>query len=123
MKAQILMASRSYLTANKDFMMLNGTEGEIREELETRYAATYSALKVFTLVQILPGRNVDVKWSSIGGSERNLLALMAEQYVISVLGKECCLPLYGFYKSWGTTSMLSTCVRNTTGKKYKNNVS
>ncbi|KAI8094316.1 hypothetical protein BDF21DRAFT_91901 [Thamnidium elegans] len=120
MKSKILKASKEYLTAVNDPIMTGTDEAEIQRELGDRYEATYSALKSFTLVQILPNRSAGVKWSLIDGKERNFLALMAEHYVITVLGKANSLPLFGFNKSWGATSLLSTTIRNTAiGKKSK----
>ncbi|KAG2228945.1 hypothetical protein INT48_005323 [Thamnidium elegans] len=108
------------LIAVNDPIMTGTDEDEIQRELGDRYEATYSALKSFTLVQILPNRSAGVKWSLIDGKERNFLALMAEYYVITVLGKANSLPVFGFNKSWGATSLLSTTIRNTAiGKKCK----
>ncbi|KAI8077624.1 hypothetical protein BDF21DRAFT_464075 [Thamnidium elegans] len=120
MKSKILKASKEYLIAVNDPIMAGTDEDEIQRELGDRYEATYSALKSFTLVQILPNRSAGVKWSLIDGKERNFLALMAEHYVITVLGKANSLPLFGFNKPWGATSLLSTTIRNTAiGKKCK----
>lgn len=60
MRSQILIALRNYLTANNASLMLSGTEKGIQRDLGNRYEATYSALKMFTLAQILPNRRLDI---------------------------------------------------------------
>lgn len=68
------------------------------------------------MVQIIPQENVMYKWSTVEKNEASLLALMLEDYFVSVIGNDSSLPLFAFCNSWGARSLLGTAIRNTSGR-------
>lgn len=49
-------------------------------------------------------------------NEANLLALLLEDYLVSVINADNSLPLFAFRNSWGAKSLFVTAIRNTSGR-------
>ncbi|KAG2191182.1 hypothetical protein INT47_001393 [Mucor saturninus] len=95
-KNEIMEASKIYFQSHNN--VLEGGPVEMDDcELERRYDLSYTAIKNFVTVSILP---------------QELLALTSDNHMFSYLGADNCLPLFAFTKSWRSKNLLVAAIRN-----------
>ncbi|KAG2190396.1 hypothetical protein INT47_006033 [Mucor saturninus] len=95
-KNEIMEATKIYFQSHNN--VLEGGPVEMDDcELERRYDLSYTAIKNFVTVSILP---------------QELLALTSDNHMFSYLGADNCLPLFAFTKSWRSKNLLVAAIRN-----------
>ncbi|KAG2192336.1 hypothetical protein INT47_011157 [Mucor saturninus] len=100
-KNELIVASKIYYFKSHNNVLQGGPVEMDDCELERRYDLTYTAMKNFVTVYILPQFTLypDFTWMKIGFKKRELLALISEDHMFSYLGADNCLPLFAFTKS------------------------
>lgn len=108
-KGKIIATGMAYLN-------LPMSKKEQTEDMEKRYAVTQAAFTTFTMATIIPGHPTIKKWSDLDSDSQKLYCLMAEDFLVNAVG-DIALPLYAYYGSWATSSLLGKSIRNLLPRK------
>jgi len=98
------------------YLNLIGTIEEINDNINKRYDVTQAALRTFTMAAIFPGRPKLTKWSDLSKENQKVYTLMAEDFLVTAVG-DVALPLFAYYESWATASLLGKAIRNKLPRK------